>query len=636
MNENIPLTNELEQTISQICNNHLGNIESYHKDFVEQDEFIFLEDFVPLTNLDTFFLSQLPNVEPSIHRNYIPGHKKGGSVSAFILNEKAPCITAFYKSPVFINFLNQIIDGSSVQPPQQSSNSTDTENKLQICAESDPHAAALYYYTEEGDHIGFHYDTSFYNGKRFTVLIGLVDDSSCELVCHLYTKSNPKKETVIKSVRVKPGALVLFNGDRLYHCVTPLKRGERRIVLTLEYVTNREMTLLNRTISNMKDAVAYFGVGGILQGMSKSESPISNTNMNEKKHIPTLELKHNIVAFVNKLSGGQLGKNIIPQLRDLLGEENVIDLNQMGGPESGLSRYLHTNKLRVVACGGDGTIRWVIQGLINLGFDPLPPLGVIPIGTGNDLSRMFGWGSTYPPKDKPSSTDPYNDLVTFIKNIDRADYKPMDIWTCTLTPLNPQTGELRTQDAVPHVMFNYFNIGFDAQVALGFHSLRTTKPHLFTSPFVNKCWYFLYAVQNVVWKGSPFLNSLLDVKVDDKPIEIPDSVKTLVVLNFVCYQAGTDIWGSDADPDNVPKMDDQTVEVVGINGVVHETMVRLYVSAGIRLGRGKRVSITVKKPEVLPMAFDGEPFSHEPAVIDIQSFKQLSILVNPDFIHEKA
>ena len=57
-----------------------------------------------------------------------------------------------------------------------------------------------------------------------------------------------------------------------------------------------------------------------------------------------------------------------------------------------------------------------------------------------------------------------------------------------------------------------------------------------------------------------------------------------------------------SQPDNVPKMDDQTVEVIGINGVAHETMVRLYMSAGVRLGRGKRVNITVKKPEILPMA----------------------------------
>ena len=35
-----------------------------------------------------------------------------------------------------------------------------TGRALQSCPESDPHSCALYFYTEPGDHIGFHFDTS--------------------------------------------------------------------------------------------------------------------------------------------------------------------------------------------------------------------------------------------------------------------------------------------------------------------------------------------------------------------------------------------------------------------------------------------------------------------------------------------
>ena len=38
--------------------------------------------------------------------------------------------------------------------------------------------ARLYYYTEAGDHIGYHYDTSYYKGSRYTILMGLVDKST--------------------------------------------------------------------------------------------------------------------------------------------------------------------------------------------------------------------------------------------------------------------------------------------------------------------------------------------------------------------------------------------------------------------------------------------------------------------------
>jgi hypothetical protein len=52
---------------------------------------------------------------------------------------------------------------------------------------------------------------------------------------------------------------VLFNGDKLWHAITPLGEGEERVSLTLEYVTDARMTPVKRFVSNMKDAVAYFG-----------------------------------------------------------------------------------------------------------------------------------------------------------------------------------------------------------------------------------------------------------------------------------------------------------------------------------------------------------------------------------------
>lgn len=46
---------------------------------------------------------------------------------------------------------------------------------------------------------------------------------------------------------------------------------------------------------------------------------------------------------------------------------------------------------RVVAAGGDGTIREVVEGLVEAGTGPddTPSLGVIPLGTGNDLARAL-------------------------------------------------------------------------------------------------------------------------------------------------------------------------------------------------------------------------------------------------------
>ena len=59
--------------------------------------------------------------------------------------------------------------------------------------------------------------------------------------------------------------LVLFNGDKLWHAITPLGEGEERVSLTLEYVTNPRMSPFKRFVSNMKDSIAYFGFSEVFR-----------------------------------------------------------------------------------------------------------------------------------------------------------------------------------------------------------------------------------------------------------------------------------------------------------------------------------------------------------------------------------
>ena len=131
--------------------------------FRSQGDFLVVPDFVPAPLLQRL-LAELPRLESAVHRNYIPRHKKGGSISRFELDRLAPSFGELYRQPALAEYLDRI-----------------TGRKLLPCPPADPHTYALYYYTEEGDHIGWHYDSSYYRGKRFSVLIGLVDRSDSRL-----------------------------------------------------------------------------------------------------------------------------------------------------------------------------------------------------------------------------------------------------------------------------------------------------------------------------------------------------------------------------------------------------------------------------------------------------------------------
>jgi hypothetical protein len=200
-----------------------------------------MEDFLP-PEFTARLVSAVAAVKAGVNRNYLPGHKRGGSVSRHTIDRLAPFIAELYRSPKLIEWLGELAG-----------------ERLQPSPEADPHAYALYFYTRPGDHIGWHYDTSYYAGRRYTLLFGVIDQSSCRLDYELHTRE-AGVAVVQGSMQIRPGGLVFFDGDKLRHRITPLGEGEERVSLTFEYVTNPRMHPGWRLISNMKDAIAYFGL----------------------------------------------------------------------------------------------------------------------------------------------------------------------------------------------------------------------------------------------------------------------------------------------------------------------------------------------------------------------------------------
>ena len=181
-----------------------------------------------------------------VKRRAVWGYKAAGSLSCHALSQGAPTVMTLYRSPALLAFLSDL-----------------AERRLQTCPEADAHAAAVYWYEHAGDRVGFHYDVSHYRGARYTALIGLEDDSSGRLQCQLRARER-RPELRWLEVKTDPGKLVFFNGDKLLHAVSPIAAGERRIVLSLQYVTDVRMRPSRRALSTIKDSFAYFGLDALL------------------------------------------------------------------------------------------------------------------------------------------------------------------------------------------------------------------------------------------------------------------------------------------------------------------------------------------------------------------------------------
>ena len=216
------------------------DVQELRRQFADQGAFLYLPDFLP-PELTEQLVAAVAAVEAAANRNYLPGHKQGGSVSRHTIDQLAPVIADLYRSPALLDWLGQL-----------------SGERLQVSPAEDPHAYALYFYTRPGDHIGWHYDTSYYAGRRYTLLLAVIEHSSCRFDYELHTREDGGV-AVPGSVQIPAGGLVFFDGDAVRHRITPLGEGEVRVSLTFEYVTDPKMHAWWRFVSNMKDALAYFG-----------------------------------------------------------------------------------------------------------------------------------------------------------------------------------------------------------------------------------------------------------------------------------------------------------------------------------------------------------------------------------------
>ncbi|XP_063967323.1 diacylglycerol kinase delta-like isoform X4 [Lytechinus pictus] len=126
-----------------------------------------------------------------------------------------------------------------------------------------------------------------------------------------------------------------------------------------------------------------------------------------------------LLVFVNSKSGDNQGVKFLRRFKQLLNPAQVFDLMN-DGPHIGLRLFQNFDTFRILVCGGDGSIGWVLSEIDKMELHKQCRIGVLPLGTGNDLARVLGWGT---------ACDDDTNLQVILEKLEIASTKMLDRWS---------------------------------------------------------------------------------------------------------------------------------------------------------------------------------------------------------------